>query len=102
MRRMRSDKVVRIRMTRDPMTTARNAVENSSRTPVADADILAMLATGEGPGHLVRALFEDCAFETLDRLGAAHGLSRATIESAYAVARRTHAAYNEGLEEPLV
>ena len=57
-----------------------------------------MLATGDGPGHLVRALFGDCSFETLDRIGAEHGVSRSTIRTAYAHARATHAAANEEME----
>ncbi len=85
-------------MSQGVMATALNAVSNSSRTPVAEDEILAILATGDGPGHLVRALFGDCSFETLDRLGAAHGLARATIRAAYAHARARHAAFNTELE----
>ena len=85
-------------MSRGIMAAAMNAVANSSRTPVSESQILAMLATGDGPGHLVRALFGDCSFETLDRLGAEHGVARATIRRAYAHARATHAAVNEDFE----
>ena len=47
---------------------------------------------------LVRALFGDCGFETLDRLGAHAGLSRAKIRTAYAHAKRIHAAANADLD----
>ncbi len=79
------------------MAAARNAVANASRVPVSDDQILAILATGDGPGHLVRALFQDCTFETLDRLGAEHGVARSVIRRAYARARLVHAAINADL-----
>lgn len=86
-------------MSRKIMAAALNAVSNSSRTPISDTDVIAILATGDGPGHLVRALFGDCSFETLDRLGAGHGIARSTIRSAYSYARRKHAAVNDDLEQ---
>ena len=63
-------------MRRDGIAIALNALANASREPVSEADLLPILATGDGPGHLVRALFGDCSFDTLDRLGATLGLSR--------------------------
>ena len=86
-------------MIRGMMAAALSAVSNSSRTPVSEDQILAILATGDGPGHLVRALFGDCSFDTLDQLGAEHGIARATIRTAYEHARTTHAAANEGLDQ---
>ena len=80
------------------LAAARHVVANASRAPVSDDQILAILATGDGPGHLVRALFQDCTFETLDRLGAEHGVARSVIRSACAHARRVHAAINADLE----
>ena len=82
----------------DSVAIALNALSNSSRGPVSEAEIVSILATGDGPGHLVRALFGDCAFETLDRLGAHAGLSRAEIRAAYAHAKRVHAAANADFE----
>ena len=82
----------------DAVAIALNALSNASRGPVSKADIGPILATGDGPGHLVRALFGDCALETLDRLGAQAGLSRADIRKAYAYAKRVHAAANADLE----
>ena len=82
----------------DAVAIASNALSNSSSAPVSEADVLSILTTGDGPGHLVRALFGDCAFETLDRIGAQAGLSRAGIRTAYAFAKRVHAAANADLE----
>ena len=64
-----------------------NAMANSSRMPV-DADMLVrILSTGDGPGNLVRALFEDCDLESLDRMAAVAGLSPRQLRAAYAIAR---------------
>lgn len=82
----------------DVFAIAVNALSNASRNPVSEADVRSILTTGDGPGHLVRALFGDCAFETLDRLGMRAGLSRAEIRKAYAFAKRVHAAANADLE----
>ena len=82
----------------DAVVIAVNALSNSSRTPVSAEDVMSILRTGDGPGHLVRALFGDCAFETLDRLGAQAGLSQADIRTTYAYAKRVHAAANADLE----
>lgn len=82
----------------DAVAIALNALSNVSRSPVTKADIVSILTTGDGPGHLVRALFDDCGFETLDRLGAQAGLSRAEIRTAYAYAKRVHAAANADLD----
>ena len=86
-------------MTRNALAMVMNAVSNASRTPVSDKDIIAVLATGEGPGPLVRALFSDCSLETLDRLGETAGLSRAQIKSAYSHAKQQHAAANAEMDE---
>ena len=81
-------------MRRDGIATALNALSNASRTPVSEADLLPILSTGEGPAHLVRALFEDCSFETLDRVAATLGVSRRTLCASYEHVKRLHGAIN--------
>ena len=81
-------------MKRNAITAALNALSNASRTPVSEADLLPILSTGDGPGHLVRTPFEDCSFETLDRLAA----SRGTLHAAYGRAKRVHCAANAEFE----
>ena len=85
-------------MKRDGVTAALNALSNASRNPVSEADLLPILSTGDWPEHLVRALFDDCSFDTLDRLGATLGVSRAKMRSSYAHAKRLHAAANAELD----
>lgn len=83
----------------NPMRTALNAVTNASTEAVTAEDVLAMLRTGTGVPHQVRALFSDCDFDTLDRICAAHDISRTLLRAAYARARRETAAANCGFEE---
>lgn len=78
---------------------AANALANCSTEPVSAAQIAAILRSGDGPGHLVRALFEDCSFETLNRLALALGLSSADLRAAYRRARAKHQAVNPGFED---
>ena len=85
-------------MSRDRIATALNALANASREPVSEADLLSILSTGDGPGHLVRALFGACSFDTLDRLGAALGLSRDRGRQSYARAKARHGAANSDLD----
>lgn len=85
-------------MRQDVFSIAFNAVGNASNTAVARQDIIDMLATGDGDGGQVRALFGDCSFETLERLGLAAGISSSSIKSAYRYARTHHAAANADLE----
>ncbi len=85
-------------MTRDAFQAGINALANASRTPVRKEDLTGILATGDGPGHLVRALFEDCSLETLDRMAAAAGLSARRMRTAYSFARKKHGAKNPELE----
>ena len=75
-----------------------NALANSSRTPVDVDMLLSILTTGDGPGNLVRALFEDCDLESLQRMSIAAGVSSRQLRAAYAVARQKHAARNHDLE----
>ena len=82
----------------DPLQIGANALSNASRTSVSRATVLALLATGDGPGPLVRALFEDCAFESLDRMAAAAGMGRKELRAAHAVARDKHGARNPDFE----
>lgn len=86
-------------MPRDPFATALNAMSNASRQPAGRAEVVDILARGDGPGSLVRALFGDCSFETLERLGIAAGVPRTQILAAYANARRLHAAANAELDD---
>ncbi len=85
-------------MSRDGIATALNALANASPEPVSEADLLPILSTGDGPGHLVRALFGDCSFDTLDRLGAALGLSRDRVRQSYARAKARYGAANSDLD----
>ena len=85
-------------MTFDPLQIGLNALSNSSRRPVSRSELLAILATGEGPGHLVRAVFEDCSYETLESMAMSAGRSRSQILTAYRTARRRHGARNTDIE----
>jgi hypothetical protein len=75
-----------------------NAIANSSVKPIGVAEIIAILSTGEGPGHLVRALFEDCSVESLDRMALAANVSPQQLRAAYRRARTLHHARNAELE----
>jgi hypothetical protein len=85
-------------ITDDPLQIGANALANSSPTPVGKSELIAILATGDGPGHLVRALFEDCSLESLDRMAMEAGLTAAQIRAAYLVARVRHRARNADME----
>lgn len=85
-------------MTNDVFLVGLNALENSSRVPVSRADVIKILKSGDGPGNLVRALFEDCSLEALDVMGAAIGLSPRQIRASYDIARRKHGAANPEFE----
>ena len=83
----------------DPEQTALNAIENASRVPVRREDLRALLATGEGEGSHLRALFGDVDLHTLLRLATFYGLNDKTLALAYARARETAAAANAELDE---
>lgn len=85
-------------MTHDRFSTIRNAVSNASTRPVSDVEIGAVLATGAGAGHVVRAVFGDCALDVL--LGAAEqaGLSNERLLAAYRTARSIHCAAHNDLD----
>jgi hypothetical protein len=76
------------------MTTGLNALANSSRAPVDEEMLLRIIETGDGPGHLVRALFEDCSLETLQRISLAAGIELSTLTKSYAAAKKLHGAAN--------
>jgi hypothetical protein len=82
----------------DVFAIGANALANAGGGLVEQASLIAILATGDGPGHLVRALFEDCSAETLDRMAMAAGLSRDQIRSAYLFAKAHHGAANADIE----
>lgn len=88
-------------MNRDPYAAARNAVANASGRPVADGEIAAVLATGDGAGHVVRALFSDCAADSLLTLAFHLGLPSERLNAAYTTARVKHAAANETMDAVL-
>ena len=88
-------------MTIPAMTTALNAVSNSSREPVAERDVIRMLQTGDGKGHLVRALFEDCSRETLEKIASSLGLTSRQLGAAYRAAKAKHHAANEEFDDGL-
>jgi hypothetical protein len=83
---------------RDPLQIGANALANSSRTSVERSDVMAILTTGDGPGHLVRALFEDCSLEALERMASEAGMTTAQLRSAYRIARDRHLARNAEME----
>ncbi len=85
-------------MTLPAIQTALNAVSNSSRAAVTIEDVLGMLATGEGQGHRVRALFEDCSRETLIKIAVSMGLNESQLLAAYINAKTKHYAANEELD----
>ncbi len=85
--------------TYDPFQIGLSAMSNCSRAPVELSDLLPILASGDGPAHLTRALFEDCSFDSLDSMAMAAGLSPAQLRAAYAVARERHGVRNADLEE---
>ena len=87
-------------MKNDPFAAAYNAITNASRLDVTRAEIEALLKTGDGTPHHVRALFEGCPMETLERLAMECGLPPAGLRAALRVARAKHAAANaDFLEE---
>jgi hypothetical protein len=85
-------------MNDDPLQIGANALANSSRTAIARADLVAILSTGDGPAHLVRALFEDCSQEALERMARQVGMTRAQLRSAYRLARTRRRALNADME----
>jgi hypothetical protein len=86
-------------MTIPAIATALNAVSNSSRETVTEHDVIQMLQTGDGKGHLVRALFEDCSRETLETIASSLGLTSKQLVAAYGHAKANHHASNEELDD---
>ena len=81
----------------DPYAAAYNAITNGTRDEVTPQQIEAMLRAGDGPGHLVCGLFEDCSMETLERLAMHCGLSPSGLRQAMRTARARHGAANADL-----
>jgi len=85
-------------MKRDVFWIGLNALHNASEASISQNDLVNILKTGDGVPHLVRALFEDCSFESLDRMGAAAGLTSKQIVSAYLTAKVLHKVKNSDFE----
>jgi hypothetical protein len=85
-------------MRRDALQIGANALANSSQTPVHKSDLIAILTTGDGPGHLVSALFEDCNLESLERMAAQVGMTSERLRCVYAIARERHSVRNAEME----
>ena len=83
----------------DPAEIALNAISNASRIPVRRADLKRLLATGEGEGSHLRALFGDVDLHTLLRLATRFDIDDRTLAGAYAHARKGAAAANADLDE---
>jgi hypothetical protein len=86
-------------MNDDPLQIGANALANSSRTPIERSQVVDILRTGDGLGHLVRALFEDCSRESLERMAMHIGVTSAQLHLAYQQARRNYAAMNVEMED---
>ena len=80
----------------DPFAAAFNAITNGTDDPVSEADIIAMLRSGDGKPGMVRSLFEDCPLEVLERLAMHCGMSGTDLRASLRMARQKHAAANAG------
>ena len=76
-----------------------NAVSNATSHVVSSRDIRNILATGDGPGNIVRALFSDCSAETLQRQAAAWEVPMPQLNAAYLKAKTEHKAANADFEK---
>jgi hypothetical protein len=85
-------------MNHDVFAIGANALANVGGAAIDKTGLIEILSTGDGPGHLVRALFEDCSAETLDRMAIAAGLTIAQIRTAYRFAKVRHGAANADIE----
>jgi hypothetical protein len=83
----------------DPAAIALNAIGNASRIPVRRENLARLLATGEGEGSHLRALFGDVDLHTLLRLATLLAIDDPMLARAYARARATAAAANAELDE---
>jgi hypothetical protein len=83
----------------DPFATALSAIKNGSTIPVSQADLPALLKTGEGEPSQVRALFGDVDFNTLRRMANILNIDGKTLARAYRAARLRTAAANPELDE---
>ncbi|MCJ2081168.1 hypothetical protein [Methylobacterium sp. J-090] len=81
------------------MRTIRNAIENASREPITDGDILALLHGAGGHASHRRALFSDVALATLETFARAAEIPRQTMLHAYEAARAHVGAANADLDE---
>ena len=85
-------------MTLPAIVTGLNALSNSTREAVTENELFEILKTGDGKGHLVRALFEDCSLETLEKIAGNIGLTPKQLLHAYSNAKKRHRASNEELD----
>ncbi len=83
------------------MPTLRSAAENASTEPITDAQIVAILRSEGGLRSHALAIFGDAWLSSLAQAGRSNGIDLGTILTAYAAAKRDHAAYNRELEEML-
>jgi hypothetical protein len=80
-------------MTIPAITTGLNALSNCSRKSVTEYELIQIIQTGDGKVNLVRALFEDCSLETLEKIAFAIGTTSTQLAKAYDVAKTTHGAF---------
>lgn len=86
---------------KDVFTALRHAAENVNAGTLAREQLVSILATGDGHPSAVRAVFGDCAIETLERAAIEAGISARTLQRAYIVARALHRAHSTELEDLL-
>ena len=85
-------------MTIPAITTGLNALSNCSRKSVTEHEMIQIIQTGDGKGNLVRALFEDCSLETLEKIAFSIGATSIQLAQAYKIAKTIHGASNEELD----
>ena len=88
-------------MKRDPLQIGANALANSSRTLVDRSELVAILTMGDGQGHLVRALFEDCSLGVLMEIALSLGMTQRDLVQAYRNAKSRYPIVNEEIDEPI-
>lgn len=80
------------------MLVIRHAVENVSREPVTDDDIIAILRGEGGRGSHLRAVFGDVSLQSIAAAGAAAGIPLRDVLAAYQAAKATALAANPELD----
>ena len=76
-----------------------NAVENASQFPAGNAEIAAIIRTGDGAPSHVRAIFGDCPLPTLLNAAEHYGVSSKQLARAWLFARGCHKAANAEMDE---